>query len=199
MGAYLSTSGKHALGCKQVYRIKFDSNGTVEHYNVGLIILRNIQIKGIDYIETFASVAKMITVRILLAVASAKNWEVQCPQRLFAREILHEEVYMKPLLDFCSSSPDIICCLLKSLWPSSSSPLLLKSSTALKNSDFQQSLADYSLLVYYKNGVYLSILIYVEDLIITFNNLTTIAIFKKHLGTFFYMKDLGFLKYFLGI
>lgn len=40
---------------------------------------------------------------------------------------------------------------------------------------------------------------YVDDLIITSNNSTAIAKFKTHLSKFFHMKDLGSLKYFLGI
>lgn len=43
------------------------------------------------------------------------------------------------------------------------------------------------------------ILVYFKDLIVTGNTPAAIACFKKHLSTCFYMKDLGFLKYFLGI
>ncbi|RVW23724.1 hypothetical protein CK203_100803 [Vitis vinifera] len=39
-----------------------------------LVILGNKQVEGIDYNETFASIAKMVTVRTFLAVAAAKGW-----------------------------------------------------------------------------------------------------------------------------
>ena len=51
----------------------------------------------------------------------------------------------------------------------------------------------------WKDGVILSVLVYVDDLIITENSIKAIANFKKHLSTCFHMKDLGALKYFLGI
>jgi len=67
---------KKALGCKWVYKIKYNSNGTVERYKARLIILGNHQIEGIHYTETFAPVAKMVTVLVFLAVVAARHWEV---------------------------------------------------------------------------------------------------------------------------
>ena len=68
--------GKRALGCKWLYKIKYHSDGTVERYKGRLVILGNHQVQGIDYIETFSPVAKMVTVRNFLAIAAAQNWEI---------------------------------------------------------------------------------------------------------------------------
>lgn len=58
--------GKKALGCKWVFKIKFRADGTIERYKDRLVVLGNHQIEGIDYNETFAHVAKMVTVRTFL-------------------------------------------------------------------------------------------------------------------------------------
>lgn len=49
------------------------------------------------------------------------------------------------------------------------------------------------------NGTELHVLVYVDDLIIAGNSQEMIAQFKAYLSQCFHMKDLGFLKYFLGI
>ena len=68
--------GKRALGCQWVYRVKYHSNGFVERLKSRLVALGNHQEEAIDYNETFAPVAKMVTVRAFLAIASSKNWEL---------------------------------------------------------------------------------------------------------------------------
>ena len=68
--------GKRALGCQWVYRIKYRSDGSVERLKSRLVVFGNHQQEGIDYTETFAPVAKMVTVRVFLAIAASKNWEL---------------------------------------------------------------------------------------------------------------------------
>ena len=67
--------GKKELGCKWVYKIKHKYDGSVEQFKARLVILDNHQKKGIDYIETFAPVVKMVTVCTVLAVAATRAWE----------------------------------------------------------------------------------------------------------------------------
>lgn len=67
--------GKKDLGCKWVYRVKFKVNGTIERHKSRLVVLGNNQIEGVDYNETFAPVAKMVTVLAFLN-ADSKNWKV---------------------------------------------------------------------------------------------------------------------------
>ncbi|KAM1473016.1 hypothetical protein ACFX2I_029191 [Malus domestica] len=64
---------------------------------------------------------------------------------------------------------------------------------------FQESSCDYSLFVYSHSGVYLILLIYVDDILITGNSPHQISRLIKRLGTLFSMKDLGPLNYFLGV
>lgn len=74
-----------------------------------------------------------------------------------------------------------------------------KLSTTLKQYGFKQSYADYSLFTYASPDLFLRVLVYVGDLIVTGNNPSAISLFKTHLSTCSHMKDLGSLKYFLDI
>ncbi|GJY99267.1 ribonuclease H-like domain-containing protein, partial [Tanacetum coccineum] len=71
-------------------------------------------------------------------------------------------------------------------------------STLIENG-FSQSKSDYSLYTKSNNGVFLALLVYVDDIIITCNSVSEIEKFKVFLKSKFMIKDLGKLKYFLGI
>ena len=132
---------KNALGCKWVYKIKYHSDGTVERLKAQLVILGNHQVEGIDYIETFASVAKMVTVRVFLAIVAARQWEVHQMDvhNAFLHGDLAEEVYMKLPPGFKVENSGQVCRFKKSLYGLKQVPRcwFAKLSTTLKNYGFR--------------------------------------------------------------
>ena len=64
---------------------------------------------------------------------------------------------------------------------------------------FQQSKADYSLFTYGNGDQFIALLVYVDDIVITSPSLVHINVLKEFLHSKFKLKDLGCLKYFLGL
>ena len=86
------------IGCKWIYKIKTRSDGTIEHYKARLVAKGFTQEYGIDYEETFTLVARISSVRALLAVTVASKWDLfqMDVKNAFLNGELSEEVYMQP-------------------------------------------------------------------------------------------------------
>ena len=89
-------TGKKTIGCKRIFNIQYKANGTLESYKARLVAKGYTQTYGIDSQETFAPIAKMNAIRILLSLAT--NFDLPLQQFSVKINFLHTdqevEVYM---------------------------------------------------------------------------------------------------------
>nr|GFC00291.1 putative reverse transcriptase, RNA-dependent DNA polymerase [Tanacetum cinerariifolium] len=173
--------GKKPVGCRWIFTVKYKPDGTVERYKARLVAKGHTQTYGIDYSETFSPF-------------DVKN--------AFLHEELKEEVYMEAPPGFLEHfKPGEACRLKKSLYGLKQSPRAWfgRFTLAMKMYGFKQSNSDHTLFLKNRKNYVTCLIIYADDMVITENDEEEIKRLKEGLFIEFEMKDLGNLKYFLGI
>ncbi|CAL8102598.1 unnamed protein product [Prunus armeniaca] len=69
--------GTKHVGCRWMFTVKYNADGTVEKYKARLVAKGFTQTYGVDYHDTFAPVVKMNTFRVLLSLAVNLDWTLR--------------------------------------------------------------------------------------------------------------------------
>ncbi|KAH9752991.1 retrovirus-related pol polyprotein from transposon RE1 [Citrus sinensis] len=198
------TENHKLIGNKWVFRIKTNTDGSVEKYKARLVAKGFQQIEGVNYFETFSPVVKSATVRVILSLAVMNQWQIRQVDvnNAFLNGDLTEEVYMRQPEGFVDPQrPDSVCKLHKALYGLKQAPRgwFDKLKSSLIQWGFKNSKSDTSLFLRRTKSSIIIILIYVDDILIIGSDCVELEEFIKLFSSTFALKDLGRLSYFLGI
>ena len=111
--------GRSAVGCKWVFKVKYNGEGKVERFKSRLVAKGCSQRYGIDFEETFSPVVRFTSIRTLLALAVHKDMIVHQMDVVtaFLNGKLDEEIYMQQPEGYqISGKENLVCRLKKSLY-----------------------------------------------------------------------------------
>ena len=110
--------GRQAIGCKWVFRIKENADGSINRYKAGLIAKGFHQVHGFDFHETFSPVVKPVTIQVVLTLALSQGWDLfqLDVNNAFLNGLLEETVYMTQPAGFEVEGKSMVCKLNKVLY-----------------------------------------------------------------------------------
>ena len=195
-------TNNNTVGCKWVYKLKHKVDGSMERYKARLVAKGFTQLEGLDFHDTFAPVAKIATVRFILVIAAIRNWKLTQldVNNAFLHGELDETIYMDIPPGLPNTKLRQVCLLHKSLyglrqarrqWYAQLASFLLKN-------NLKSSFVDHSLFIHNMEGKITVLLVYIDDIIHTGDDINNIHNVTLLLNQEFKLKNVGDLTYFLG-
>ena len=196
--------GAKAIRVKWIYKTKLNELGEVDKFKARLVVKGYAQEYGVDYTEVFAQVARMDTVRMILAVAAHRGWGVYQldVKSAFLHGKLEEDVYVEQPQGYeVSKEEGMVYKLHKALYGLKQAPRAWFSriEAYFIKEGFTNSPNEQTLFIKRVGGNILIVSVYVDDLLFTGNNDELLEEFKSSMKSEFDMTDLGKMRYFLGI
>jgi hypothetical protein len=196
--------GHKAIGLKWVFKLKHDEQGHVVKHKARLIAKGYVQRQDVDFEEVFAPVARMESVRVMLAVAAHHGWTIHHidVKSAFLNGDLAEEVYVHQPPGFVAEENEKkVMRLHKALYGLRQAPRAWNSKldAVLQELGFSRCKSEHGLYTRMKNRMRLVVGVYVDDLIIMGESEEGVVVFKQEMKKVFRMSDLGALSFYLGI
>jgi hypothetical protein len=197
-------TGHRAIGLKWVFKLKRNEDGHVVKHKVRLVTKGYVQKEGVNFSEVFASVARLESVRVLLAIVAHHSWEVHHmdAKSTFLNGDLEEVVYVQQPPGFIDDNHlSKALQLHKTLYGLRQAPRAwnTKLDSTLLSLGFRRCISKDRVYTRGNTEHRLIVGVYIDDLIITGDSSQVIDSFKKEMSKTFRMSDLGALSYYFGI
>uniref|UniRef100_A0A2N9GRF5 CCHC-type domain-containing protein n=2 Tax=Fagus sylvatica TaxID=28930 RepID=A0A2N9GRF5_FAGSY len=194
----------NTIGCKWVFRRKYRTDGTIQTFKARLVAKGFRQREGIDYFDTYAPVARITSIRVLIALASIYKLVVHQMdvKTAFLNGDLDEEVYMDQPEGFVlPGNEKKVYKLVKSLYGLKQAPKQWheKFDTVILANGFKHNGADKCVYSKFTSEYGVIVCLYVDDMLIFGTNMLGVCETKKYLASVFKMKDLNEADTILGI
>ena len=188
--------GAKTVGCKCVYKTKHDSKGNIERFKAPLVAKGFTQREGIDYNETFSPVSCKDSFRIIMALVAHYDLELHQMdvKTTFLNGDQEENVYMAQPKGFIVEGKERMGChLKKSIYglKQASRQWYLKFDSTIRKFGFQENIDDNYVYAKFKNGKYIFLILYVDDILLAGSDVNLLLEIKKFLSSKFDMKNLG--------
>jgi hypothetical protein len=190
-------AGCKKIGVKWLYKTKLNELGEVDKYKARLVAKGYSQQYGVDYTEVFVPVARMDTVRMIVAVAAQRNWTIYQldVKSAFLHGKLSEDVFVEQPKGYeKKGSEGKVYQLHKALYGLKQAPRAWFSRIAayFKDEGFETCPNEHTLFIKRgAEGKVIIVSIYVDDLIYTGNDEDMMNGFKNSMMSVFDMTDLG--------
>ena len=192
------------IGCKWIYKKKRGVDGKVETFKARLVSKGYTQKEGVDYEETFSPVAMLKSIRIILSITAALDYEMwqMDVKTAFLNGYLDESIYMmQPEGFIVEGQEQKVCKLLRSIYglKQASRSWNLRFDETIKTFGFEQNVDEPCVYKYIKETKVVFLVLYIDDILLIGNDIGLLSDVKKWLVEKFQMKDLGQASYVLGI
>lgn len=192
-------SGEPVVGTKWVFKKKLNRDGSVDKFKARLVVKGFSQVEGVNYYETYASVATYTTLRYIISTCAAKNLPIHHLDidNAFLNSTLEEVVYVR----LPTSLDSKVVKLNKSLYGLKQASRVWNEDLVSKLKEFglEESISDPSLFIRKDdNGDIFGVALWVDDNFI-FGNKEDTEKLSKYLSSKYGVKDLGPASYFCGI
>ena len=196
--------GTNVIGTKWIYKNKSDEQGIVTRNKARLVAQGYTQIEGVDFDETFAPVARLESIRLLLGVACFLKFKLfqMDVKSAFLNGYLNEEVYVEQPKGFVDPNcPDHVYKLKKALYGLKQAPRAWyeRLTEFLVTHGYRKGGIDKTLFVKEKDGKLMIAQIYVDDIVFGGMSDEMVQHFVRQMQSEFEMSLVGELTYFLGL